>query len=98
MYLSNGSGTDSASRGEPTITRLVPLRRTNPGPEYKSMYTRVGHLFFIPVEKSLSYRATSVCLSCVHGPTSEHGSPSSSGTISTIATFQIDTGRGYQSL
>src|SRR5271167_1005044 len=33
MYLSNGSGVPSANSGEPTIIRVVPLTRTNPGPE-----------------------------------------------------------------
>jgi hypothetical protein len=63
MYLSKGSGTPRARSGEPVSIRPVPLTRTKPGPEYKSMYTRVGHLFFMPVEKSRSYNPTSVYFS-----------------------------------
>ena len=33
MYLSNGSGTPSASSGEPVNIRPIPLTRTKPGPE-----------------------------------------------------------------
>src|SRR5260370_35522808 len=69
IYLSNGSLTLSASSGEPQRNLFVSRTRTNPGPEYRSMQTRTSHFRFMPVEKRVSYRETSRCLSSTQAPT-----------------------------
>src|SRR5262250_613046 len=69
MYLSNGSLSFSASRGEPQRNLFVSRTRTKPGPEYRSMQTRTSHFCFIPVENRVSYNETNRCLSSTQAPT-----------------------------
>src|ERR1700733_1175194 len=96
MYLSNGSFTCRARRGEPQRSLFVSFTLAMPGPEKRSIYTRASHLFFIPVEKRESYSETSLYLSSVQAPTSAHGSPSLEGVAISLGIPSLSRGYHYE--